>query len=94
MHWPVRGGILLNQCAHCPRAKKRSGVKLFANNEIPDSAAHGFTISGSICPREVLVVRRADDVSACVNPCPHTGVNLDWAPAPEPPDRGPNPPTG
>lgn len=44
--------------------------------ELPDNGSRGFNIDG----RKVLAVRRAGQVYAYLNRCPHRGVPLEWQP--------------
>ena len=47
---------------------------------IPENQARGFVLETPHGDASVFIVRRADDIYAYYNRCPHTGVNLDWMP--------------
>lgn len=49
---------------------------LCTSAQLPDNGSRGFDFDG----RKVLVVRRAGQVYAYLNRCPHRGVPLEWQP--------------
>lgn len=64
-----------------------SRVRLCAEADIPDRAARGFFVPLSrapgrvdLPPQEIVVARRAEQLFAYENRCPHRGTTLDWAP--------------
>jgi nitrite reductase/ring-hydroxylating ferredoxin subunit len=51
---------------------------LCAFTDLADGAGRGFTLMLEFGAREIVVVRRGDQVFGYVNSCPHTGVTLNW----------------
>lgn len=48
--------------------------------EIPDGRGKGVAYADLSGERELILLRRGDNVFAYENSCPHTGVTLNWQP--------------
>lgn len=49
-------------------------------DDIRENAARGFTVTLGGEPADIFVVKRAGQVYAYRNVCPHRGTSLDWMP--------------
>lgn len=47
-------------------------------SSLEDPGSRGFVIEGVDGGVELFVVRRGEHLTAYINRCPHTGVNLEW----------------
>ena len=47
---------------------------------LTDPGSLGFRIDVEEGELDLFVVRKSGDVTAFINHCPHTGVNLEWVP--------------
>lgn len=57
-----------------------SRQRLCALDDLPDGDSAGYTVDTAEGRREVIVVRRGDDVHVYLNTCPHIGAPLDIIP--------------
>lgn len=57
-----------------------SDVLLCRLDSLPDPGSRAFALPTPTGPVECLLVRRAGQVFAYRNRCPHTGAPLDWLP--------------
>ncbi|HEX2493021.1 MAG TPA: Rieske (2Fe-2S) protein [Steroidobacter sp.] len=61
-------------------AGERAERRLCALNELSDPGSRAFTAGSGDWPLRGFLVRRADQVFAYVNRCPHAGHPLNWRP--------------
>lgn len=47
---------------------------------IPDPGSRGFSIEINGHARDIMVLRRNNEIFGYINSCPHTGACLDWQP--------------
>lgn len=49
-------------------------------NDIADPGSRGFRVTDGDTAKDIMVIRRGNEVFGYINSCPHTGVCLDWQP--------------
>ena len=60
--------------------RRMSATRLCALSDLDDPGSAVFPLPGNADDRQLMVIRRGNEVFGYLNDCPHTGGPLDWVP--------------
>lgn len=55
-------------------------IKICDDSALPEDGSRGFSMTTSAGVADIFLVRKAGEIYAYLNQCPHTGGPLDWVP--------------